>query len=79
MMNEYSSGDLMAAILTLQEATAAGFDKSEARDERLNAKIDSKFDALRFEMNRRFDRVDQRFDALEPRGDRPDSNGRPLE
>jgi hypothetical protein len=60
-MNDYSSGDLMAAILTLQEATAAGFT-------RLEAKIDSKADAV--VMNRRFDRIDERFDRMDERFDR---------
>ncbi len=81
-MNEYSSGDIMAAVLALQDATATGLSFLETR---LSAKIDSKVDGLRHEMNRRFDNVDLRFDevdlrfdrlerrvgSLESRGDRP--------
>jgi hypothetical protein len=64
MMKEYSTGDLMAAILTLQDATAGGFTNLESK---LTAKIDSEVGNLRHEMNRRFDRVDARFDRLEVR------------
>lgn len=64
MMKDYSSGDLMAAILSLQEATAAGFARNDARFESLEAKLDSNIDSLRHDMNRRFDSVDRRFDLL---------------
>lgn len=70
-MKDYSTGDLMAAILSLQEATAAGFTKIDAKIDSLDSKIDavdskidSKIDGLRHEMNRRFDSVDKRFDRL---------------
>lgn len=70
-MKDYSSGDLMAAILSLQDATAAGFAKTDARFEsmdskitHLDKKIDSKIDGLRQNMNRRFDSLDERSDGL---------------
>jgi hypothetical protein len=55
-MNDYTSADLMAAILSLHDATASGF-----------AKADLKTDRLRDDMNRRFDHMDGRFDRLEGR------------
>jgi hypothetical protein len=71
MMNEYSSGDLMAAILALQDATATGLSTLEARlSSKIDSKVDSKVDGLRHEMNRRFDRVDVRFDVVERRLER---------
>ncbi|MGA2394878.1 MAG: hypothetical protein ABSH03_16175 [Candidatus Lustribacter sp.] len=84
-MKDYSSGDLMAAILSLQDATAGGFAKADAllgsmetKITDLDKKLDSKIDGLRQAMNRRFDSVDERFDwlarrveAIESRGDRP--------
>ena len=73
-MNDYMSGDLMAAIISLKDATAAGFAKADARIDALDAKFDVKIDALdtkierlRYDMNRRFDAVDERFDRLERR------------
>ena len=60
MTQEYSSADLMAAIIDLSNATAAGF--SSLRDD-----MDSRFEALEYKMNRRFDSVDLRFDAMERR------------
>ena len=72
-MKEYSSGELMAGILNLQEAMASGYD-------RLDRKIDGEIGSLRFDMNKRFDRMDERFDrlegrvaALEPHGHSPAS------
>jgi hypothetical protein len=62
-MNEYSSGDLMAAIRSLQDATALGFARTDA-------KIDSEVAGLRHEMNRRFDNVDRRFDEIDRRFER---------
>jgi hypothetical protein len=80
MMKDYSSGELMGAILSLQEATAAGFAKTDARFASLEAKLDAKIDTLRHDMNRGFDNVDERFDrltsrveALEQHRDRPAS------
>jgi predicted nuclease with TOPRIM domain len=64
-MNDYTGADLMAAILSLQEATAAGFARA---DSQLHAEIGS----LRHDMNRRFDRVDERFDDVYARFDRID-------
>ena len=63
-MSEYSSGDLMAAVLALQDATAAGLSALESR---LTVKVDSKIEGLRHEMNRRFDKVDLRFDEVDRR------------
>jgi hypothetical protein len=78
VVSDYSKNDLMAAILALQDATAAGFTALEARLTRkiedveasLCAKIQSvdvSVHSLRHDMNRRFDRVDIRFDGLERR------------
>jgi ribonuclease HI len=61
-MNDYTSADLMAAILSLQDATAAGFERADAR-------MDAKVEQLRHDMNRRFDRVDERFDDVYARFD----------
>lgn len=76
-MNDYTSGELMAAILSSQEATAAGFARVDARFGQLRADMNHRFDLVddrfddvyaRFDrMERRFDRVDQRFDRLEAR------------
>lgn len=41
MMKDYSNGELMAAILSLQETTAAGFAKIEARLDAIGAKLDA--------------------------------------
>jgi hypothetical protein len=73
-MNDYTSADLMAAILEVRDATAHGY-------ARLDEKIDAKVDGLRHEMNRRFDRllddmdgrfarVNERFDRMDERFDR---------
>jgi hypothetical protein len=69
-MNEYSGADLMAAIRSLHDATALGFTNMNAKFEALDARVDSKVEGLRSEMNRRFDRVDLRFDAVEGRLER---------
>jgi hypothetical protein len=61
-MNDYTSADLTAAILSLRDATASGF-----------AKADLKTDRLRDDMNRRFDLVDDRFDRTDARLDRMDA------
>jgi ribonuclease HI len=61
-MNDYTSADLMAAILSLQDATAAGFERADAR-------MDAKVEQLRHDMNRRFDRVDERFGDVYARFD----------
>ena len=77
-MNDYSSADLMTAILDVRDATAFGLTSLETR---LTAKIDGVSDSLgaridgvensverlRHDMTRRFDRVDDRFDRLEGR------------
>jgi hypothetical protein len=76
-MNEYSSGDIMAAVLALQDATATGLSSLETRlnaridniDAKLTARIDSTAEGLLHEMNRRFDKVDLRFDAIDLRFD----------
>ena len=60
MMKDHSSGDLMAAILSLQEATAAGFARTDARLESMDFKVEG----LRRDISRRFDSVDDRFDRL---------------
>lgn len=69
-MNDYTSGELMAAILSLQEATAAGFAGVDARFGQLRADMDHRFDLVddRFDhVYARFDRIDERFDRLEAR------------
>jgi hypothetical protein len=73
-MNDYPGSDLMAAILDLRDATAAGFARQDANTERLRADMNRRFDLV----DERFDRLDERFDrlhgrvaALEPHGNRP--------
>jgi len=75
-MNDYSGADLMAAILSLQAATAAGFARA---DQRLNAEIGSlrhdmnrRFDGVYEHLDKRFDRVDERFDDVYARFERMD-------
>jgi hypothetical protein len=63
-MHDYSNADLMAAILDLRDATALNSTNLESR-------LEKKIDALRSDMNRRFDGVDDRFDGI-----RDDMNGR---
>jgi SMC interacting uncharacterized protein involved in chromosome segregation len=69
-MNDYQNSDLMAAILSLRDATADGFEtvheKLAEHDRRFDG-IGTKIERLRSDMNRRFDRVDGRFDPLEGR------------
>jgi hypothetical protein len=62
MMNEPSKptiDDALAAITTLQDATALSF-----------TRVDTTIDALRTDMNKRFDLVDNRFDEVDQRFDR---------
>ena len=73
-MNDYTTGDLMAAILTLQDATAAGFNRAEAKVEQLRHDTNRRFDHVddRFDrMDERFDRLEGRVAALEPHGHHP--------
>jgi hypothetical protein len=66
-MNDYSSADLMAAILDVRDATAYNLTSLETR---LTARIDgveNSVASLRHDMNRRFDRMDECFDRLEGR------------
>jgi hypothetical protein len=60
-MDDYTKGDLMAAILNLRDAMMFGFERH-----------DKYFDVLRRDINRRFDRVDDRFDRMDERFDRMD-------
>ena len=66
-MNDYTGADLMAAILDLRDATAAGFARADAR-------LEHEVGSLRSDMNRRFDRVDERFDRVDERFDRMDED-----
>jgi hypothetical protein len=76
-MNDYSSADLMAAILDVRDATAFNLSKLEtrltARIDGLSTRIDgveNSVGSLRHDMNRRFDRMDERFDQMDGRFDR---------
>jgi hypothetical protein len=60
MMSTEEYNGLMEAILSLQAATADGF-----------TRVDRELGSLRGEMMRRFDRVDVRLTALEPKRKRP--------
>lgn len=60
MAQEYSSSELMAAIVDLRDATGAALNS-------LRSEMNHRFEALRHEMNKRFDTVDDRFDSLEHR------------
>ncbi len=75
-MNDYTSADLMAAILDVRDAAALNHAHLEAKidrvEARLDAKIDSSIDALQHKMNRRFDGVYERFDRMDERFDRVD-------
>jgi hypothetical protein len=62
MAQEYSSDDLMAAIVDLRDATGAGLSA-------LRGGMDRRFEALEYRLNRRFDSVDERFDAVDRRLD----------
>jgi len=62
-MNDYTTAELMAAILNVHEAMGFGFSRV---DERF-AEQDKKIELLRNDMNHRFDRMDERFDRLEGR------------
>jgi hypothetical protein len=70
-MDDSSSSDFMAAIRSLDEATALGFANNDARFAAMDTKIEREIGALRHEMNRRFDaadvRIDRRFDEMEQR------------
>jgi hypothetical protein len=66
---------LLEAILTLQTATAEGFARVDReigslRTE-LRSELRSEIGSLRGEMMRRFDRVESRLTALEPKRKRP--------
>ena len=56
MAREFSSAELMAAIMDLRDATGAGL-----------STMDRRIETLKHEMNRRFDSVDQRFDTIDRR------------
>ena len=62
-VNDYTSADLMAAILSVQEAMGMYAVRTDARFDA----VDARFDRFEQSMNRRFDRVDERFDGLESR------------
>jgi len=65
MMNEPSKptiDDALAAITTLQDATALSF-----------TRVDTTIDALRTDMNTRFERVDKRFELVDKRFDLVDN------
>jgi chaperonin cofactor prefoldin len=65
MMNEPNKptiDDALAAITTLQDATALSF-----------TRVDTTIDALRTDMNTRFDLVDNRFDEVNQRFDLVDN------
>jgi hypothetical protein len=65
---------ILDAILNLHAFTERGLGMLDAKidgiERDLGAKIDGLGDSLRFEMNKRFDRVDQRFDRVDERFDR---------
>ena len=81
-MSDADANGILDAILNLHAFTELGFGtldrkidskiesldrKIDALGARLDAKIDGKIDSLRYDMNKRFDRVDERFDRLEMR------------
>ena len=70
MRQKYSSADLMAAILDLRDGLGERIDSldsglSEVRSD--IKRLDHGFEMLRYDMNRRFDSVDLRFDVFEKR------------
>ncbi len=78
--NKPTIDDALAAVTTLQDATALSFTRVDSNIETLRTDmnkrfelVDKRFDLVdnRFdEVNQRFDLVDQRFDRLETRFDR---------
>ena len=68
-MNDYTTAELMAAILNVHEALGFGFSRV---DERF-AEQDKKIELLRNDMNHRFDRLEGRVAALEPNDHSPAS------
>jgi hypothetical protein len=76
-MNGYDGAALLAAILDLRDATAAGLANADAATERLRQDMNRRFDLVddRFDrvderfarMDERFARMDERFDRLETR------------
>ncbi len=74
MRQKYSSAELMAAILDLRDGLGERIDSIDARLNGLGSelrsdikRLDRGFEMLRYDMNRRFDSVDLRFDVFEKR------------
>ncbi len=62
---------LLEAIVTLQTATAEGFARVDREIGSLRTELRSEIGSLRGEMMRRFDRVESRLTALEPKRKHP--------
>ena len=73
-MSDAAANGILDAIIKLHAFTELGFGtldrKIDALDARLDAKIDAKVESLRYDMNKRFDLVDERFDRVDERFDR---------
>jgi hypothetical protein len=69
--DDYTLRDVMEAVIEVRDAAAISTTRLEAKIDNLETKLDTKIDSeigsLRREMNRRFDRVDVRFDEVNGR------------
>ncbi len=68
-MDEYTLRDVMEAVFQVRDAAAISTTRLEATIDAFDTKLGAEIGALRSEMHRRFDRVDQRFDRVETRLD----------
>ena len=67
MAQEYSSGELMAAILDLRDGLGDRIDELGSEVKALRGDAERGLERLRYDMNKRFDSVDLRFDVFEKR------------
>jgi hypothetical protein len=72
MSEPTAKNDILDAIVALHDFTERGLRllRTEFRNEL--GTVNGRIDSLRFDMNKRFDAVDQRFDAVDQRFDRVD-------
>ena len=67
MAQKYSSGELMAAILDLRDGLGDRIDELGSEVKALRDDAERGLERLRYDMNKRFDSVDLRFDVFERR------------
>jgi hypothetical protein len=73
-MSDATPNAILEAILNLHAFTESSLKTLDMKIGSLEARLDAKIDSLRYDMNKRFDRVDERFDRLEMRVGRLEHN-----